>query len=133
MTVYALDSNTVSYFLRRNQEVTNKVWNAVPAGNQIVIPNIVYYEVKRGLLSIFAPRKIAAFNQLCKSYSVGTMDKETAEIAAVIYSKLKKKGRPIEDADLLIAAFCLQNDYTLVSNNVKHFDNIDGLKIENWV
>ncbi|GHV89085.1 hypothetical protein AGMMS50267_14450 [Spirochaetia bacterium] len=133
MIVYALDSNTVSYFLRKNEKVTKKVWNAVPEGNQIIIPNIVYYEVKRGLLSITAPRKTATFNQLCKSYSVGTIDKETAEIAATIYSKLRKKGRLIEDADLFIAAFCLQNGCTLVTNNGDHFKNVDGLQIDNWV
>jgi predicted nucleic acid-binding protein len=132
MIVYALDSNTVSYFLRKDQKVTNKVWNVVPEGNQIVIPNIVYYEIKRGLLSIFSPKKTATFNQLCKSYEVGAMDKGTAEIAALIYSKLKKKGKLIEDADLLIAATCLQNGYTLVTNNIKHFENVDDLKIENW-
>jgi len=39
----------------------------------------------------------------------------------------------IEDADLLIAAQSLNRGYTLVTNNLKHFEGIDGLKLINWV
>ena len=52
--------------------------------------------------------------------------------ATLIYSKRKKQGRPIEDTDLLIAAQCVTNGYTLVTNNMRHFDNIDGLSAVNW-
>jgi predicted nucleic acid-binding protein len=133
MTTYALDSNIISYYLSKRQTIGNRIREIVSQGCRIVIPEIVYYEVRRGLLSKFAPIKTATFNDFCNLFDVGTSNKETAEIAASAYSKLKKKGRIIEDADLLIAAFCLQNDYTLVTNNVKHFENIEGLRVENWV
>jgi tRNA(fMet)-specific endonuclease VapC len=84
-------------------------------------------------LSNFAPRKTATFYQFCNVHEVGITDKETPEIAASVYSKLQKKGKLIEDADILIAAFCLQNNYILVTNNVQHFENVEGLQIENWV
>jgi tRNA(fMet)-specific endonuclease VapC len=38
----------------------------------------------------------------------------------------------IGDADILIAAYCLVNDYTLVTNNTNDFNRIDGLKLVNW-
>jgi predicted nucleic acid-binding protein len=38
----------------------------------------------------------------------------------------------IEDADILIAAFCLYNNYILVTDNTKHFINIKGLNTVNW-
>ena len=38
----------------------------------------------------------------------------------------------VGDADILIAAFCLENDYTLVTNNTKDFVNIKGLLINDW-
>jgi tRNA(fMet)-specific endonuclease VapC len=43
--------------------------------------------------------------------------------------KLKKIGR----ADLLIAAIALANKATLVTRNQRHFRNVPGLKIQNWV
>jgi predicted nucleic acid-binding protein len=55
------------------------------------------------------------------------------DIASMIFVKLQRRGIVIDDADILIAAWCIQNDYILVTNNLKHFENIENLKIENWV
>ena len=43
--------------------------------------------------------------------------------------KLKKIGR----ADMLIACFALARKAILVTRNVKHFQQVPGLKIENWI
>jgi predicted nucleic acid-binding protein len=133
MTVYSLDTNIISYFLRKDNKIINKIGNILTQNDKIILSDIVYYEIRRGLLSNFAPRKTATFNQFCNVHEVGTTDKETTEIAASVYSKLQKKGKLIEDADILIASFCLKNGYTFVTNNGKHFENIEGLQIENWV
>jgi tRNA(fMet)-specific endonuclease VapC len=133
MIIYALDTNIISYYLSRNPAIGNKIKTVVNSGSQVVVPEIAYYEIRRGLLSKFAPRKTAIFNDFCNLFDVGVSNKETAEKAAGIYSKLQKIGKLIEDADILIAAYCLQNDHIFVTNNVKHFENIEGLKIENWI
>lgn len=39
----------------------------------------------------------------------------------------------IDEFDLLIAATALAGDYVLVTDNVKHFQRIEGLRIENWI
>jgi predicted nucleic acid-binding protein len=52
--------------------------------------------------------------------------------AARLYALNRKQGIVIEDADLFIAAFCLFNKYTLVTNNIRHFSGIDGLQTVNW-
>ncbi len=44
-----------------------------------------------------------------------------------------KKLRKIGRADLLIAAVALAHEATLVTRNVKHFRQVPGLKVENWV
>jgi predicted nucleic acid-binding protein len=38
----------------------------------------------------------------------------------------------MEDADILMAAYCLQNNYIFVTNNTKHFCNIKNLPITDW-
>ncbi len=43
---------------------------------------------------------------------------------------LRKQGRQPSDFDLLIAATALHHDLTLVSNNRKHFENIEGLRLQ---
>jgi predicted nucleic acid-binding protein len=49
MTTYALDSNIVSYILQKQEAVSNRLYNKMEAGNEIVIPPIVYYEIRRVL------------------------------------------------------------------------------------
>jgi len=46
---------------------------------------------------------------------------------------LRKTGKTICDADILIAAHCIVNGYTLITHNTKHFENIEGLLLENWI
>ena len=46
---------------------------------------------------------------------------------------LKEAGTPIGDMDLLIASHALAEGLTLVTNNTREFERIDGLKLENWV
>jgi predicted nucleic acid-binding protein len=47
-------------------------------------------------------------------------------------SSLEQSGSPLDDMDLMIAATALLDNLVLVTNNLKHFQRIDGLKIENW-
>jgi len=54
------------------------------------------------------------------------------EKAIKIYVSLKSKGQLIGDADILIAAYCLANDFTLVTRNDNDFARIDGLRLVNW-
>jgi len=50
-----------------------------------------------------------------------------------IKSNLYQKNRLVADADIFIAATALEKAETLVTGNIKHFDRIEGLKIENWI
>jgi predicted nucleic acid-binding protein len=133
MNTYALDTNIISYYLKTNQEIINKVSNEIKNGNRIIIPPIVYFEIKRWLLSNNAMIKLAAFETLCSHSYMGVIDKEILEIAISLYVGLRKRGFTIEDADILIAAYCIKNNCILVTNNIKHFENIESLKIINWI
>ncbi len=61
------------------------------------------------------------------------MDRSAAMDAAVIRAELEKKGLPIGPYDLLIAGLARSQSMTLVTNNTKEFERIDGLRLENWV
>jgi tRNA(fMet)-specific endonuclease VapC len=56
----------------------------------------------------------------------------SAKIFAELYSNLRQEGQPLDDIDLLIAGIAIENDMTLVTNNEKHFERIEGLNTENW-
>jgi len=133
MSCYALDTNIISYLLRGNRELQERVYNEVNDGEGVIIPLIVYYEIKRGLVDSLATIKLAAFERLCYMLDMDEMDIKTLDIAANIYANKKHQGSLVEDADILIAASCIAHGYTLVTNNERHFAGIDGLRVVNWV
>ena len=47
-------------------------------------------------------------------------------------TRLRKKGRPLDDFDLLIGATAVSNKLTLVTKNVTDFDRLENIKIEDW-
>ena len=46
---------------------------------------------------------------------------------------LERRGLPISGNDMLIAAHAIHANLTLVSDNVKEFERVPGLKLENWL
>jgi len=51
--------------------------------------------------------------------------------AAKIYAE--NLNHPMSESDLLQAAFCLQNGYTLVTHNTRHFEHLQNLPLEDWI
>lgn len=57
---------------------------------------------------------------------------EVSGYYARIRSQLERSGRPIGNMDLLIASHAVSQGSTLVTNNLKHFSSVSGLKVEVW-
>ena len=55
-----------------------------------------------------------------------------AKTAATIKAELRKKGTEIGHTDTLIAGIAITSELQLITNNMKHFKHIKGLKIDNW-
>ena len=133
MIYYALDSNTISYLIQQNKAIETRLNDTLRQGNTVVIPPTTFYEIRRGFKHKAAPAKEFAFSLICKAYSIGEMNVAAWERAADIYADSRRTGKPLEDNDILIAAFCIVNGYTLVTHNTRHFEGIDGLSIEDWI
>ena len=128
---YALDTNIITYYLKGNEKIMDQVDKEAKSDN-IIIPPFAFFEVKKWLLAVNSKNKFLAFEKLIEKYGIDTIDKRTLDIALPIYIKLHKNGITVDDGDLLIAAYCIQNNYTLVSNNLKHYERIDDLQVVNW-
>ena len=135
--IYALDTNTISNLLRGEGNVKNNFQQEIiRAGNFYTIPLIVVFEIKRWLLD--KPSKqlqdfARQFELLFQSVETeAEMPADVWNKAAEIYVALKQKGQLIKEADMLIAAYCLVNGYTLATRNIKDFNRIDGLNLVNW-
>jgi predicted nucleic acid-binding protein len=126
--MYALDSNIITYALKGDAKIRQKMGETTERGNGLVMPYVVYYEVKRWLLELKANTKQRIFDQLLDSdFSLEPLEKEVWDKASTIYVEARRRGRPIDDdADILIAAFCIVNGYTLVTNNTRHFETFEA-------
>ena len=130
--VYVLDTNIVIHYLRKEPNVRKNFRNAVMDNHDIIIPQVVDYEMERGFRIAFAPRKETNYKILVQNCKVAEMDVQSWKYAAHVYEDLHRKSFTVGEIDILIAAFCLTNDYTLVTNNTKDFKHIRKLKLEDW-
>ena len=60
-------------------------------------------------------------------------DRAAAEAFGSIRADLERAGTPLAEPDLRIGAIALTNNLTVVTGNVRHFDRIPGLQVENWI
>ena len=134
MNAYALDSSTLIKLLRRKPDkvIATNFSNAVLGGADIIIPQFVHFEMLRGFNYINAKAQEQAYRKFLAKYSIGRFTDNTWEIAAKLYSDLRKGGWNLGDSDILIGAFCIEHNYTLVTTNIKHFTNMANLSIVDW-
>jgi predicted nucleic acid-binding protein len=130
--LYALDSNVVIDILRGDKTIKQKLIQ-VRSSDKLSIPPYCLYEIIRGILDKNANRQLSDLRLLQKIiYKPSIDENDVMEKAAEIYIQRKKAGLSIEDADILIAAWCISADAVLVTSNTKHFMDINDLKLENW-
>ena len=134
---YALDTNIISFLLRsdKNPQVAQKFKDSLRQGDTYVIPPLCYFEIYWHLLWKKATKQRSVFIDLYNN-SATKMHMSEAEfhLATYIKADLIEKGTPIgdKDADIFIAAYCIVNDYTLVTDNVSDFSRITDLRVVNW-
>ena len=132
MKTFALDSNILSYILKKDEKVISRLHTEQDRGHECVIPPLAYYEVKRGLLSVGSKVRLRLFEDMCRDFTVGIMETAAWDKAAQLYAIQRQSGSLVEEADTFIAAFCLVGEYTLVTNNTKHFEAFEDLDFTNW-
>jgi len=100
----------------------------------VFISGITYYEIKRVLLATNATRKLLKFDGLCRRYRVLPVlnEIEVLEKASEIHAELKRQGRLLEDADILIAATAIAPGIILVSHDLD-MQRVTGITIEDWL
>ncbi|HKV10118.1 MAG TPA: type II toxin-antitoxin system VapC family toxin [Thermoanaerobaculia bacterium] len=128
-----LDSDTLSEVIKgRDPGVQRNAHAYLDLHNRFQFSIITRYEILRGLRAKDAFRQVALFDVSCRMSTVLPLTDDVITRAAEIYAHLKKTGRLIEDADILIAATALARGLPLVTGNLEHFRRIPDLRIETW-
>lgn len=128
-----LDTDTSSYFIRGAYPNLDARVRAL-TNDKLCISVITRYELLFGLE--FKPDATALrtlVNAFLQRITTLPFDNGAATTFALVSAGLRKAGIGIGTMDAMIASHALSLDSTVITNNVKHFEVVPGLKIENWV
>jgi len=125
-----LDTNIVVAFLNGDNSILKRIKDEI---DRIALSSLVVAELDYGAkVSQRAKDNLEKLYQFVDVVQVVPFDIESAKIFGSIKSKLRNIGKPTGEVDVLIAATAMAHKATLVTANRKHFENIEGLKVEVW-
>ena len=128
-----LDSNIISYFLRGDQQIINKLQEYGQDFDYLTFSLLTYYEIKSGLQYRDAKNLMSLFHELAAESEIIPLDLNTINIASELYCDLRKRGLLMPPIDILIGATAIQHNLLLVTNNIKHFQRMPQLQFINWL
>ncbi len=130
--LYLLDTNIVSALARQpDGVVARKIQKLKP--EQIATSLIVASEIRFGLAKSNSPRLIENLGLILDNLEILPLEAPVDMHYADIRNALERSGTPIGPNDLFIAAHARALDRTLVTDNVREFERVSGLKVENWL
>ena len=128
---FILDTNTWIEFFHKRHGVADHI-NVLPttslAASEVTIAELIFGAVNSSDYQrhIKEPQWLQETIQI---YPISEVLNDYAEIRYV----LKKMKLVVEDFDILIGATALHYGLTVVTDNVKHFEPMPGIKVVNWV
>ena len=133
---YLLDTNVLIDFL-----------DGVPA----VVEHILKVGTRQCCISVISLHELYFGAYLAKEKKEEYFEKEMLKISKLleyftvlpletkgeIYGRIKsalwKKGKPVDEFDMVIAGHAISEGLTIVTDNIKHFENMPDVKVENWM
>ena len=125
---FLLDTNIVIALFAQDKNVIDRLRTA----DEVYFPAIGLGELYYGAFnSTRMDENLDRIDQLGLEVSVLPCNEGTAKHYGNIKAQLKRKGKPIPENDIWIAAIAFQYELTLVSRDF-HFENISGLQVDRW-
>ncbi len=129
--MFLLDTDTIIYALKGDPSVKKRLEEHIgdPMGVSVVSLMELYYgayKSRRVTVNLARIRAIEA------AFEVIPVSLAAAQTFGELKTDLEKQGTPLDDFDLVLAACALTHNFTLVTNNTKHFSRIAELRLVNW-
>lgn len=132
MLCYLLDTNIVIYIVKHRPLEVRERFNQ--QNGHLAISAITLAELLHGAAkSSNPPRNLAVVEDFASRLAVLPYGPKAASHYGHIRSSLEVLGRPIGVNDLHLAAHARSEGLTLVTNNLREFERVPGLLVENWV
>lgn len=128
---HLLDTNICSAHMRHPAGQAHRFFQY---GGGITISTVVLAELYAGAYKHPNPPKLLALiNDLLQEVAVLDFDSACAEEFGKLQGGLLQQGMTVSVADLMIAAVALVHNLTLVTHNTADYQNIPGLRLDDWL
>jgi tRNA(fMet)-specific endonuclease VapC len=132
--VYCFDTDVLSATMRRDPDLALiRRLAELPPSEQfttaITLGELLYGAERRGSARL----RTMVRGLLSGALIVLPFDEAAADIYGPLRARLEASGEPLDEPDLRIASIALARDLTLVTANVRHFDRVPDLRVENWL
>lgn len=130
--MWMLDTNMCIYLIKKKPERVIRRLRELDI-HAVAVSSITVAELQYGVAKSARPEQNGlALAALLAPLRVEAFDDDAAAVYGVVRADLERAGTPIGSMDLLIAAHALALGSTIVTNNVREFGRVVGLKVENW-
>jgi predicted nucleic acid-binding protein len=127
------DTSFLIDIMKSDKEAIKKAEEIEKNGNTIAVTSISIFELFVGVtLSIKQDRERYKINRILKGLPIMSFDEDSAIEAGKIFAQKRKNGMLIDPEDSMIAGICSRRNEILITRNIKHFNDIEGLRIESY-
>ena len=133
MISYLLDTNVVIALIANKSEPLLKRLVSHPLGS-VALSVIAVHELYYGAYkSQRVEHNLETLRLFSRNFPVLEMDRQDAIVAGDIRAMLAARGQPIGPYDVLLAGQAKARDLILVTNNLREFERVPGLRVEDWL
>ncbi len=128
---YLLDTNTVSFHIRRSSARLQRRLRRTPA-RAVALSVVTEMEIRYGLARNPALRIAPLVEAFLAGMTILPLTSEVAGHYGRIRAELDRKGQPIGPLDLMIASQAVALDLTLITNDTREFRRVPELRCDDW-
>lgn len=132
MLKYMLDTNICIFTSKNKPKEAREAFER--HHGQMCISTVTLMELIHGAeKSAFPERNLAVIEGLAARLEVLSYDPKAAEHTGQLRAELEKQGKTIGAYDLMIAGHARSQGLIIVTNNLREFERVPGLRAEDWV
>ena len=129
--MYLLDTDTLIFSMKGHARVNENLLERRDAPK--AFSSLTYGELVYGARKSERPAvNLAKVYRLAELFPMIPVSRAIMDGFGELKVRLESQGDPIDDFDLIIGATALSMNYSVVTNNERHFRRIPGLRVENW-
>lgn len=129
---YLLDTNICIYII--NQQPAQVLQRLIQAGrDSLAISTVTVAELAFGVAKSTRADSREKLENFLSKFPIVDWDEDAAWVYGNVRKSLEAKGQRIGERDMLLACQAIALDATMVTNNTREFERVEGLKLENWV